>query len=639
MLGGSTHHARWRYSCNIGKIAHVLRACPVCEDQFLQYASSGNIDKTQMFEHCTICTNWWICDNHPLLTYEAPKKYPPNLTLGGIHRHETDGLVNGMFRPLELTYPILRKVAQMAHDNVVSGEWTHSTAESFLKTNCINEALTKELLEKADNCLQYRLATSTDDDLATKDLYIKEKRSRPRAFRMADLPPIYHSSLDLDHFVDPPLHLVALGFMKTTFRLIDSWIAARGRKSQFLRLVRKDMYRIREMDLDWCEVVPKQFGGSYGGYISDNYMALGRLCPWLYSSILVLAEPDPYSEPATPIDRWVVKDCRMYLSLRGIKVPKYVAEMRLAVQQDKKDNQPNGSPILDIPTCNAQEVFECATRMHLLVSHLFNETTSTDLSVSYLHIQIRLYLSAFDRLDLATRKSCKSPPRWVSSHNFMCLLNIPSIVGKFGPYKYLYEGKYCGEGYNRILKPTANRTSHRNRATNLMRNLIREKSMEAVQSNFETAHPQEATRNDSEASTNRSKIYRMAHRYQNRNKVRLHYDQHYPISVLVFNLYTGMGIPPTSFYGACYAFKNQILVCPIEKIPGSMFLLGGKVEYWIWILHRDPHDHLPIESVTIQDYAILLPLNGESSAQAGDQEGNYYTINSHYWNKEGAVHY
>ena len=51
-----------------------------------------------------------------------------------------------------------------------------------------------------------------------------------------------------------------------------------------------------------------------------------------------------------------------------------------------------------------------------------------------------------------------------------------------------YEGTYRGEGFNRILKPTANRSSHQNRSFNLLRNIHREKAMAAVQENFDTNH-------------------------------------------------------------------------------------------------------------------------------------------------------
>ena len=226
MLGAATHHARWRYSCNVGALVKVMRSCSNCENWLLQRVITGNTNTQETYSQCTVCTNWWMDEHHPLLTYKAPKTYPSNLLLGGTPRSPNDGIKKGWLRPIQLTYPVLIKVATMAHDNVASGVWKPTTAESFLKTNCINESLTKEILEKADNCLQFKMATENNDDRANANLFLREKRLRPKAFQMAELPSLYHSSLDLDHFVDPPLHLIALGCMRTTIRCFDSWVSA-----------------------------------------------------------------------------------------------------------------------------------------------------------------------------------------------------------------------------------------------------------------------------------------------------------------------------------------------------------------------------------------------------------------------------
>lgn len=236
-----------------------------------------------------------------------------------------------MHRPIELTYPILTMVAKMAHDKIVHRQWNSTTAEVFLKTHCFSHAMTQLILTHADNCLQYEIAMANTDDQETRNLFIAEKKVRPKAFSMATLPPFFNSTLELEHFVDPPLHLLALGCMKTTVKLIDIWISNRGRKSQFLKLVRPDLYHLKSLDLDWCEVVPKPFGNKYGGYISNNYMALVRLSPWLYSSILVLSQPEPYEEPSTPVSTWRTVDCRGFLRLRGLPTPRYVEDMRKAV--------------------------------------------------------------------------------------------------------------------------------------------------------------------------------------------------------------------------------------------------------------------------------------------------------------------
>jgi hypothetical protein len=386
------------------------------------------------------------------------------------------------------------------------------------------------------------------------------------------------------------------------------------------------------MDLDWCEVVAKRFGGKYGGYISDNFMAVGRILPWLYSSLLILHPQDPYVEPLNDVSKWRIKDCTPFLKLRGIQVPRGVKEQRLAVILEK--NKPFGEqlPIIEIPTCSPGEVYECVVRLYLLVSLLFQEQINRDVDPNMLHVVIRLFLSSFDRLDMATRVSRTTQPRWLSSYNFLCLLNIPETVRGLGPYRNIYEGKYCGEGFNRILKPTANRTSHRNRSLNLLRNLHREKAMGAVQCHSDLLLDPVPRL---PAITNRSRIYRMAHRYKNKEKAEQHYHRIIPISVLVYRTDTD----PVQFrrYGMCFLKRCQVLIAPLVRDPESETVVGGWMTYWKFTLFSGLEDCLKIELLSISDYGILLPLTSDPSRIEEILPRNYYTITTHKWNSEQTI--
>lgn len=633
MLGGSTHHARWRYSCNTEKLSDVLRACSYCENMSLQMATSGIMNPDQLLFVCSKCTNWWMHEDHPLLIYEAPAKFPPTHLLGGIVRTPGDEIPPGMLRPLELTYPVLTTVCNMAHDMIVNCQWGSATAEVFLNTHCINGTLTDEIIEHADNCLQFELAMANSDDPATKNLFKEEKRKRPKAFSRALLPPFYNSSLSLNQFVDPPLHLIALGLVKTTFKVIDIWTTNRGRKTEFLRIVKPELMQIQNLDLDWCEVISKNYGGKYGGWISDNYMALARISPWLYLSILVLTEPEPYTEPTTPVDKWRVQDCRGYLKLRGIKVPKYLVDQKLAVWSDKNKTESERAPILDTPVCSPRQVFQLICRMYQLIAALFQDSINPVEYANLLEVRIRLFLSAFDRLDLATRTTRTASPRWITSYNFMCLLNIPGIVRKFGPYRNLYEGKYCGEAFNRVLKPMANRGSHRNRCYNLMRNLAKEKAMSAIQENFENHEAFNNHHPCNNPEMERSSIYRMAHRYKTKRKAVSHYHKNVPLSVLI---YMEEG---ERRYGVSYIVDNQQYFSPIVRDGSTEMVICGVLVFWHWELAKAASNNRKIESVSPIDYGVLLPLTYDPEQPGWTPPSNYYTITSYVWNSEDSLVY
>ena len=70
---------------------------------------------------------------------------------------------------------------------------------------------------------------------------------------------------------------------------------------------------------------------------------------------------------------------------------------------------------------------------------------------------IKLFLSHFHVMTLELHKgdsNRNNPPVWVSSFNFLSLLNIPEISKKFGPIRNLWEGNTFGEGILRSIKPS-----------------------------------------------------------------------------------------------------------------------------------------------------------------------------------------
>lgn len=649
MLGGSTHHARFRYSCNVRKLIPVLRACSSCEQKFLIHARLCGPATDNLFENCHVCTNWWLNDNHPKLTYKAQPEFPSELLLGGITRSPTDGIAPGMHRPIEITYSILIRITRMAHEKLVSQQWSKVKTQAFLNAHCINTEYTNEIKSQADACRRFEVALSNTNDEAERMLLLEEKGANPKAYSMAELPPLWTSNMKLEHFVDPPMHLVALGFVKTTILTVDAWMISRSRQADFNKLVRPDLYLLQALDLDWCEVVPKVFGGSYGGYVSDNYMAVARLSPWLYTALLVLREPDPYIEPDTEVKNWNATQCKAFLSVRGMTIPKKPEAQRLAVINHKKKPISKQLPILVKPICTAKQVFEVITRMYLLISLLSESSTNGTDTVSRLHVAIRLYLSAFDRLDQNTRVKRTSLPSWVEKYNLMCLLNLPETVKKFGPLKNLYEGKYCGESFNRILKPKANRGSHKNRFFNLLRNLHCEKAMTAVQHDYDTEH---VKRGESEGTPDnyngrkrgadnnnreiRAGAERMKHCYRKKAVLNCAYTKHHPLSVIVYKPRENMSA--TKCFGACYVLKGKKYICPLVRVDESMIVVAGMLKYWYWEHKVCIADRQKLEDVDIVDYAILLPMNCNPDQMEEAIPANFYTISTFHWDKDSVVY-
>jgi hypothetical protein len=182
MGGGSRSHRRWRYACDQLKLLGVLPACECCLDA-MKKADSDKAENAWVPEDCPNCTNWMIGSlDCPLLSYKAADNFPKECLLGG----ETTTATNCMVNPIELTYKALKRVVKMAHEKMVSGEWSPSTATVYLKENCINEAYCKRIIERGRDSRKYReLFDGRDKDWVAWEDIEEERDKNPAKFAMA----------------------------------------------------------------------------------------------------------------------------------------------------------------------------------------------------------------------------------------------------------------------------------------------------------------------------------------------------------------------------------------------------------------------------------------------------------------------
>ena len=90
---------------------------------------------------------------------------------------------------------------------------------------------------------------------------------------------------------------------------------------------------------------------------------------------------------------------------------------------------------------------------------------------------IKIFLTQFNKFDESIKIKKNEKPQWISSYNYLCLLNLPTIAQKFGPLKNIWEGGYIGEGYLRIVKPYMKRGLGKNWEQNIHRGVIERKHL------------------------------------------------------------------------------------------------------------------------------------------------------------------
>jgi hypothetical protein len=89
------------------------------------------------------------------------------------------------------------------------------------------------------------------------------------------------------------MHLVFLHVTKKTAKRIMEWTKQKNEHNNFVRIASGILASISKLWLDWCVVIPLS-GMSFGGWVSENYLALARLFRWFYSTLPSLQQGPEY---------------------------------------------------------------------------------------------------------------------------------------------------------------------------------------------------------------------------------------------------------------------------------------------------------------------------------------------------------
>jgi hypothetical protein len=194
----------------------------------------------------------------------------------------------------------------------------------------------------------------------------------------------------------------------------------------------------------------------------------------------------------------------------------------------------------------------CSLRAYLdlqalktLLNHTINPTLGCSTMVVSVDIvdaerHIKIFLSAFETFDHAMRGP-KEKPTWITSYNFMCLMNIPTMLWNFGPVKNLWEGGGQGEKIIGLLKPLWF-GFRKNWHLNLMNNLLKWMAIDRVQCAYKniSEEPNSCTQDIEEdadsvdaaedCSLNLSR--KMVQKYSNLENVQAQFESRKPSSLM-----------------------------------------------------------------------------------------------------------
>ena len=255
----------------------------------------------------------------------------------------------------------------------------------------------------------------------------------------------WNGKLELKQFVDALMHLIFLGVMKSTKKLISKWIQMSRRTKSFNELTRGLLTPIIEMGLDWCKVIEVE-----SGWVSDNYLAFARLMKWYYHPLMVLQPDADYKKLCRLND---INNCvGNLLSMISIVM---IREVKIKDTSDELNRE-----------------------IRIFLTYIHTISTSMDECDSTNNVKKKDTGSTVHIIEKERNK--KRTPYWIKKYNYMSLLNLPDAMNLYGPLINLWEGANKGEGYLRFAKPMIKDIHSVNWQVNAHSKLLRGNAFDSV---------------------------------------------------------------------------------------------------------------------------------------------------------------
>lgn len=622
MLGRSTYTAQWGHLLDFAAVASGIPGCKDCRKNLLLQHSQSSFE-------CNKCVNWNTDSNSGLLKFDPPANYPQNLIP-----------FSGKLSPQKVTYKLLKRAVEVAHDGIVFKGWKTSTMIDYLRAHGLNEEAIQNVKQRAMNFKKLNaviISCSGDIQAPSFDALHKEKKSDPSMFEMWKFPAFWCRGVDLQQHIDVAMHLLFLGIVKTVMQQIQEWMVRRNKGSRFVQYADAVFDNVQRLQLTWCRITPYK-NGNFGGWISENYVAAARVMAWFYGSIGDIAADPIFDEPNVEFDSWKKTHHYAWLKIRGLETAGSVWDLKQRVQKYMK--QRGGPPSIPEPAGGTVEnVLSMISALRSMISRLMVREV-TEAYLIDLERHIKIFLNAYEMFDVANRTS-NSTPSWVSSYNFCCLLNYPRVIKEFGPLRNLWEGGGMGEKVLRLVKPNwygfkknwqINKLDHVLRKMSMVKMREKNKTLETGELEKEMIDDLDYLSDSSADDENECNKFKdeegrlsgLLKVYKNKGEILRMFQMSYPLSVV--RLICGR------FYCVC---RKDIAV-EVKCTEYLETICGASYHKWT-VLEQAEHAHAKVESKYIQNYCVMLPKLTKTGVAS---EFPIYTLIDSEWNdiqKDGSI--
>ena len=272
----------------------------------------------------------------------------------------------------------------------------------------------------------------------------------------------------VSHVVEAVMHLLFLGIVKDTMLKVHDWLKCYEKKASFLSIIETKVDGMGRVNISWCKAKTYGKTGKFGGKISENYMADGRLLLWIMLWVSK-AQTEDRVDPQIPLAGWLKQHYITWHAHRGLPHKgKSIDELKESYHGFI--NQPTGPPKHSVKNGGPEEnVYHMLMSLYALLPRVMTDHV-TDEIIADTERHIRIFLDAFEEVDRAIREGsppCQKEPgvpvtqgekaearkaQSASKGNHLCLMNLRDMMKNLGPLRNYWDGDSKAEASIRDSK-------------------------------------------------------------------------------------------------------------------------------------------------------------------------------------------
>ena len=137
------------------------------------------------------------------------------------------------------------------------------------------------------NLKKYNEAYAKKDESASRmnafKIIEEEYCKNQYKFDQWPIPSKWERNIPLECHIETPMHLLYLGIAKSIFLRCNDWLSCRNQLKIQAKKNSSLLSLVENLRLDWCKIV-RFDEGTFGGWVSENYVGLMKISLWVFST-------------------------------------------------------------------------------------------------------------------------------------------------------------------------------------------------------------------------------------------------------------------------------------------------------------------------------------------------------------------